>query len=106
MSRAAIEDTLKQEYKTRYVDQFAGEYITRAFTSIVAAATKVLGQLDVEQSNLNRIRLLKTVVKALEDGADWEPPRALVAGAETKARIKYNNEVKTLLDDLESVLGE
>jgi hypothetical protein len=86
----------------QYVSHFSEQFIGRAFASIVAASTKVLGQMDVEQTDENRVKLLRAVANALEQGADWEPPAGLMAKAETKARIQYNNQVNNLLDDLES----
>lgn len=86
----------------QYVSQFSKDFISRAFNTVIAASTKVLGKLNVPQTTDNRIRLLKAVVTALEQGENWTPPQAMVRLAETKARIQYNDAVSKLLDDLET----
>jgi hypothetical protein len=89
----------------QYVSQFSNDFISRAFNTVIAASTKTLGRLGAPQTDENRIKLLKAVVTALEQGENWTPPAALIHLAETKARMQYNSQVNRLLDDLESIIN-
>lgn len=89
----------------QYVSQFSQQFITRAFTTIKSQAGKVLERLNVPVTDDNKVKLLKAVSNAIEQGTDWEPPAALIHVAETKARIQYNTQVQNLLNDLD-IQGE